>query len=190
MASGTDLENWYCFWLWCPHVRALILARSEAVWSVTGSLATNFLHVSSKAVSLLVQLHLPARGNAILYDFHRSPSSSELKLFFFPLDRSRLWDRPLDRNKAKSRFVFHSPMRAISLFFSLWEGPPLLKIMIHVTLLRTQRAVTAIKPLVKNRETSRAFLVLLLFDITEKMGLPIHLVYESKEKYEYILQKY
>ena len=70
------------------------------------------------------------------------------------------------------------------------EGPLLLKIMIHVTLLRTQRAVTAIKPLVKNRETSRAFLVLLLFDITEKMGLPIHLVYESKEKYEYILQKY
>ena len=115
-------------------------------------------------------------------------AASELKLFFFPLDRSRLWDRPLDRNKAKSRFVFHSPMRAISLFLGRTSTA---KDNDTRNFAKDPKGCDSNQAACQEqRTTSRAFLVLLLFDITEKMGLPIHLVYESKEKYEYILQKY
>ena len=59
--------------------------------------------------------------------------------FFFPLDKSWLWDRLVDRNKAKSRFVFHSPMRAgtqFRFFLSFFCCPK--DNDTHVTLLRTK----------------------------------------------------
>ena len=72
--------------------------------------------------------------------------------FFFPLDKSWLWDRLLDRNKAKSRFVFHSPMRAGAprAQFRFLSFLGFFKDNDTRNFAKDERAVTAIKSLVKN----------------------------------------